>query len=358
MCFGVFVFTRKAAAGEQRLETEIARVWYQRGEQYIGSGDIESAIQSFRKATAGARDNRQYALALAGALAAGNHNTEAQQLLLRLRESDPENAEINIYLARLAARRDEVPDAVRYYQNALYGRWNGDGVDERRRSLRTELIRLLLAHQQDNLAVSELLILETELPASAPLRVETADLFRKAGDLPHALNNYVEALQLDDHNVEALAGAGETSFQLGDYTKAAQYLKRSSELAPDSQKEKRLLSLTEAVLDEDPLAPQLSSGERQSRLLEDFSLSLQRLDSCLTQTSTDQSAELQSLKAEAVALQPDLERQNHPPDSDMVKAGVDLIFRIETTTSTRCGQPSVPDEALVLIGHKHNGAKK
>ena len=130
------------------------------------------------------------------------------------------------------------------------------------------------------------------------------------------------------------------------------------ELAPDAQKEKQLLSLTEAVLDEDPLAPHLSNEERQNRLLEDFSLSLQRLESCLTQTPTDQSAELQSLKAEAVAMQPDLERRKHPPDSDMVKAGLDLISRIQTTTSARCGQPSVPDEALVLIGHKHNGAKK
>ncbi len=340
------------------MEAGIAGIWYERGEQYLGSGQIENAIQSFRKATAGARGSRQYALALAGALARGNHNTEAQQLLLRLREADPENAEINIYLARLAAKRDAIPDAVRYYQNALYGRWSGDGVDERRRDLRIELIRLLLAHQQHNLAVSELLILETELPSSAPSRVEIADLFRDAGDLHHALNNYVEAVQLDNHNVDALTGAGEISFQLGDYTKAAHYLKAALEVAPDSRKAKQLFALTEAVLDEDPLAPHLGGRERQDRLLEDFTLSLQRLESCLTQTPAEQAAEMESLKTEAAAMQPELTRRRHPPDSDMVKAGVDLIFRIQTAASAHCGEPSVPDQALLLIGLKHNGGKK
>ena len=65
---------------------------------------LRKQFSTFRNATVDARDNREYALALANALAAGRHNAEAQQLLLRLRESDPENAEINIYLARLTSQ--------------------------------------------------------------------------------------------------------------------------------------------------------------------------------------------------------------------------------------------------------------
>ena len=85
----------------------------------------------------------------------------------QLRESDPENAEINISLARLAANLGEHGGAVHYYQNALYGRWTGDQVDERRRQLRKELVRFLLQHQQLNLASSELLILEAGIPDTA-----------------------------------------------------------------------------------------------------------------------------------------------------------------------------------------------
>ena len=146
--FWVFVFTKSMAAREQRMETRIAWLWYEQGKEYTSSGQIEKAIQSFRNATANARDNREYALALANALAAGHHNAEAQQLLLRLRESDPENAEINTYLARLTSQDRDISESVNYYQNALYGRWNGTQVDERRRQLRIELIHLLLNHQK------------------------------------------------------------------------------------------------------------------------------------------------------------------------------------------------------------------
>ena len=220
VAIGVFVFTRKMAAKEQQLDARIAAIWYQEGERQLSSGQIEKAIESFRKATTDALGDRTYTLALANALAAGNHDAEAEQTLLRLRESDPEDAEINLQLARLAAKRGEVDDAVHYYQNALYGRWAGSQVDERILQLRLELIRFLLAHQQRNIALSELLILETDLPQSADAHVQAARLFLQAGDAQHALKNYAEAIELDKNNVDALTEAGEAAFRLGDYQQA------------------------------------------------------------------------------------------------------------------------------------------
>jgi tetratricopeptide (TPR) repeat protein len=355
---GVFFFTRTMAAREQRMELRIARIWYDQGKQYIASGKIEKAIQAFRRSTAGTRYNQKYALALADALIAGNHDIEAQQLLLRLREADPENAEINIYLARLTAKQGETSDAGRYYQNALYGRWSGSQIDVRRRQLRVELTRFLLGHQEGNLASPELLILETEIPDSAPSWIETAKLFTEAGDPQHALKDYSEAARLDSHNVEALTGAGETSFQLGDYAKAKQYLKDSLDLNPQSEKARQLLSLAEMVLAHDPLAPHLTAEERQRRLIPDFDRSLQRLDSCLNQNSkSGTTAGLQSLKAEALAMEPKLDQRKHLPDSDMVGAGVSLIFKMQKAASDSCGEPSVLDQALILIGLQHNGAR-
>ena len=355
---GVFLFTKRMAAREQRLEGQLAAIWYQQGQQLIRSGEAEKAIRSFRQAIAHARENRKYSLALADALAAGKHDAEAQQLLLRLRESDPENAEINIRLARIASRRGEVSDAVHYYQNALYGRWTGNEVDEQRRQLRIELIRFLLDHEQQNRAVSELLILETEPPDSASSRVETAKLFLQAGDLQHALKNYVAAIQLDGHDVEALTGAGETSFQLADYAKASHYLKMSLEVSPKSANTRHLLSLAEMVLAQDPLVPHLTSKERQSRLVLGFERSLERLQNCLSQTSNDQTtAELQSLKAEALAMGPTLNKRNNPPDSDLVRSGLGLMLKMQRATAASCGEPPVSDQALLLIGIKHNGAR-
>ena len=85
------------------------------------------------------------------------HTREASQALLQLRESTPENAEINLSLARLEAKGGETAEAVRYYHNALYGRWTGSQVDEDRRKVGVELVRLLLDHQDRSGALSELL---------------------------------------------------------------------------------------------------------------------------------------------------------------------------------------------------------
>jgi tetratricopeptide (TPR) repeat protein len=220
-------------------------------------------------------------------------------------------------------------------------------------------VRFLLEHGQQNLASSELLILESELPDSPPSWVEAAKLFIEAGDVQHALKDYSEAARLDGHNVEALRGAGETSFQLADYTNATHYLRALLELDPQSEKTRKLLSLAEMVTADDPLAPHLAAVERQRRLIPDFEHSLRRLDSCLTQNSNSGAgAELQSLKTEALAMEPKLNEWQHAPDYDMVGAAVSLIFRMERATSTSCGEPSDPDQALILIGREHNGARQ
>ena len=353
----VFLFTRDMAAREQQMEARIAGIWYKQGNLQISSGKTEEAIQSFRRATSGARDNREYALALADALAVGNHSAEAQQLFLRLRESEPENAEINTYLARLASQRGEIDDAVHYYQNALYGHWAGKQVDEQRRQLRIELIRLLLAHQQRDLANGELLILESDLPDSVALHIETAKLFQEAGDLPHALSNYVAAVRLDSHDVEALTGAGEISFQAGDYTNAEHYLNASLEANPTSEQTRQLLALTRMVLEEDPLAPRLTVEERQSRLLQDFDRSLERLESCLGQTANGQATEaMQSLQTQALAMEPAIRRDDHPPDLDTVRSALGLILKLQKVASDSCGKPSPSNQALLLIGLEHKDA--
>jgi predicted Zn-dependent protease len=358
MCaIGVFAFTRSMARKEQQLEARIAAIWYSEGEHELAAGEIEKAIESLRTATANARDNRTYALALANALAAGNHTAEAQQALLRLRESDPENAEINLYLARLAAKRSDIHEALHYYQNALYGRWTGTQVDDRRRQLRIELIRFLLDHQERNRALSELLLLESDLPRSALYRVEIAKFFVQAGDAPNALKNFVEAIRLDAHNVDALIGAADIEFQSGNYLTAQRFLKSALYSDPKSERAQELLSLTRMVLDDDPLASHIPKEEQRKRLLFDLLQSRQRLESCLSRTSdAKKNADLQELEAQALAAQNELRSNRRALDLDSVSSDVALIYEIEKTASANCGTPAGVDQALLLIGLKHGGA--
>jgi tetratricopeptide (TPR) repeat protein len=354
---GVFLFTKQMAARAQQLDAKVAGLWYERGVQSMQSGDTAKALEAFRKATSNIGDNEKYQLALADALIAGNHDAEADQLLLRLRESNPGNTGINTRLARLAAKQGLVQEAVHYYQSALYSNWAPAQSDERRK-LRIEFIRYLLAHQQRDLAVSELLVLQGRTPNTAAAHIETAKMFIEADDPAHALDEYSEAVQLDGKNVDALNEAGETAFQTGDYAKAEQYLRAALNVDPESTKSSRLLELTEAVQNEDPLAPQISPAERQKRLLAAFAETQSRLDNCLSRTAEEKaSAQLKSLKDEAVAMETKFKSPAYPPDSDAVRSGVGLIFKMQQTVSGYCGKPALDDEALLLIGRRHNGER-
>jgi tetratricopeptide (TPR) repeat protein len=171
------------------------------------------------------------------------------------------------------------------------------------------------------------------------------------------LQEYAAAIRLDGSNDEALTAAGQVAFQLGNYQQAEEYLRAALEAKPDSQDTRHLLTLTRLVLSSDPLLRHLTSWDRKNRLQAAIELSKTRLESCLSQTPDDKaSAELQSLKAEAIAMEAML-RAKSPPDTDAVRAGVDLVFRMQQAASGACGRPSEADRALLLIGRQHNGER-
>ena len=342
------------------MDARVAAAWFREGEGQVRAGDIGGAIDSFRKATSRDRDNRAYVLALANALAAAGHNEEARQALLRLRELSPENAEINLYLARLAAKRGDAAEAVRYYQNALFGLWTGSQVDQERRKVRVELIHFLLDYQERSRALSEVLILGAEIPESdAAAQTETGQLFLQAGDAQHALKHFMRSIALNRNNTTALAGAGYAAFQLGDYTQASRYLEVALAQGLSSESALQLLTVTRMILSNDPLAPQLTREERNGRVLVDFGQSLRRLQSCLNQQSgkkDNASSGLEPLKADALAMQSKLQPRNLRRDPELLRAGMELIYKIEEATNVSCGEPAGLDRALLLIGRKHGGA--
>ena len=83
--------------------------------------EIKSAIRALRRATAMNRDNRTYRLALAAALAAIDRTMRPGKGCLASAKLTPEDPEVNVQLARLEARHDDLTGALRYYQNAVFG---------------------------------------------------------------------------------------------------------------------------------------------------------------------------------------------------------------------------------------------
>jgi predicted Zn-dependent protease len=351
MCaVGLFLLTKAMAAREGAIETRVAATWYQDGLSKIRAGATDAAIESFRKSTAIDRENRTYVLALSDALAAGNHNPEAKQALLRLRELDPTNAEINLHLARLAVKTGNVQDAVLYYHSALDGMWTEPNVAAQRRNVRTELIHFLIERGDKNRALSELLVLDSDLPDSADQHVEAAKLFLRANDARHALNDFSEAIRLDGHNAEALAGAGEAEFRLGDYQKAQHYLEDATAQGETSAETDQFLSLARMVTSYDPLAPGLGAKERQRRLSASLEQATRRLDECRSKVS---SPNLESLKGDADSMQTQINSTTGFSDPEMISSGLGLVYRIEDAVDARCGSAAGADEALLLIVREH-----
>jgi tetratricopeptide (TPR) repeat protein len=190
------------------------------------------------------RENRLYRLALADALAVRRLDGEARRVLLVLRDTQPEDPETNLRLARLETRGADADAARRYYQNALSSLWRREQAEERRR-VRVELIEFLLTHEERARALSELLLLAANLPEDAAVQAHVGRMFLAAGNPRLALDHFVAAVHLDSSNGEALAGAGEAAFELGDCARALRYLTGA---APDNARAMELRDATQLVL--------------------------------------------------------------------------------------------------------------
>lgn len=358
LAIGLFLRTKALAKTERAMERREALIWYDRGNAQSKSGNPEGAINSYRQALAGDRDNRTFALALANALAEGKHPDEARQALLRLRESNAEDSDINLSIARLEASAGHVADAVHFYQNALYGRWKGTQVDERRRAVRFELVQFLLAHREQSRALSELLTLASDLPETASAKWQLAKLFLVVGDTQNALKYFDEGLRLEPHAPDILAEAGVTAFGVGDYLRARHYLETSVAQGDQSQSTRNLLSLTQSILSLDPMQGRLTMKERKTRLLRGLDHALKRAASCIENgPGDDQESQLKSLEGNATSLKRALQLNRDLRDIDDVRSDLELIYQLEDAANIVCGKAAGPDLALAFIWRSHGGGQ-
>jgi tetratricopeptide (TPR) repeat protein len=352
----LFFFTRSIAATNRAMNVEVAHTWYGRAQEQLKEGHTTLAIDFLRKAATNDHDNPQYTLALASALATANYTEEARQSLLRLRMSAPESGEINLSLARLAAKGGMMDEAVRYYHNALYGVWPTDQISTLRTSVRTELVGFLLSSGDTSRALSELLILSSDIPDNDQAHIQVGRSFLAAGDSQHALEQFKRALQLNSKSKEAYEGAGRASFALTDYATARRYLDAAIAGGDKTQATEDLLQTSRFVLSRDPLIPRLATSERVRRLEENLSFVSDQLDSCIGKKETDQSslAVLVPLRQETARS---IEEEFTPPklreDAERFRIGMNLVYRIETAVNELCKEPSDLDRALVLIARKH-----
>jgi tetratricopeptide (TPR) repeat protein len=339
------------AASNRAIALHDAAEWYGRGEEAMRGGRLDPAIADFRRAAVRNRTERRYVLALGRALAVQEKYDEARQVLTTLREAAPEDAEVNLELARLAARRQDVTEAVRFYHNALYAPWPPE-LSAKRRDVRFEFVSFLLKQGQAARATSELLALTTDLPDDAPSHLKVGRLFEQAGDHTHALQQFQGALKFNPTDDAALAGAARSAFQLGRYSLARSYLRRARPVNGDVAQLRELLDL---VLSNDPLAPRIGSAERRRRLIADLDYATRRLQTCSTTSpASDAQNAAQALQDEADAFESQLAAAK-VLDQDTVEVGVDLVDRVAEQLLKVCTPATSHDRAVALIGRQHSG---
>jgi tetratricopeptide (TPR) repeat protein len=356
----LFVITSFAVRSYQAREKGLAQDWSSRGEKQLTAGQGGAALVDFRNALFHSRDNTFYQLRLAQALAATGQFPQAQNYLLNLREREPGNGPVNLELARVAVREHNTSQAVRYFHDAVYCEWEENPVVQRR-AVRLELVQLLLDSDQKDAARAELIAVAANLPPGAELQAKVGTLLLKAGGYDDALRLFRQALAAEAHSAPALAGAGEGYFQIGRYAEAQRYLEQAVQQDSHLPRAAEMLDTARTVLSLDPFQHRLGEQARARRAQRGFAQAVTRLETCAAQRGIDLKAPggnpLQTLYAEAAEVQSRTHESALRHDAELLSNVMDLVFKIEKTTSQVCGEPRGPDQALLLIARQQEGAR-
>jgi Flp pilus assembly protein TadD len=385
-------------------QVALAARWLQRGDQALRDHKPQAAIDALSSALAYAPNDRSTAIKLAEALASAGRTQEATVYFNALLESQQGSGVINLQLARLAARQGNESQAIDDYQRAIYGNWEGDGY-VRRREVRLELIKYLIAHHRLDQARSELLVASGNAPADdISIQLEIARNMELAQDPSDAFHLYRTILHHHPSLREALDGAGRTAFQLGRYLEAKVYLARALELPAteaDSdesavaalQQSRDQLSEASRILAIYP-SSRLKPAERDARILTARKLAMARLTTCVnakaaapvatsaTPAPKVSSNPLQSL-ASRFARQPSkpagnaaaaspavdplqglVDRWQKLPSKvtlaeleknpELAETQIQLVYDTELVTQQVCGAPTGDDALLLKIAQAPN----
>ena len=329
--------------------------WYLRGENALNANQPEEAVEDFHTALVYARDNTTYQMRLAEALVKARRQAEAGVYLRSLWVSQPGNGNVNLQLARLSANAHNVPEAIRYYHNAIFGVWEGS-PETHRRQARIELCEFLLGEGERNAAESELIALQADLPPQASLHTQAGLMFAQVEDYRHALQEFQQGLKINPKQPGAAAGAGEAAYQLADYPQAHRYFQRALEINPKDQEVTQKLQISGLVLQLDPFQRRLSQDERGKRTIAAFQQALSHLKQCaqsrgVNLQSQQDSGPFASIYSTVINMQPKVTRQNLRRNPDLITNVMDLVMQMEETAQQSCGTPPPPDQALLMISH-------
>lgn len=343
--------THSYSAAYDRKREALSKEWFERGSQALTNHQADQAVEDFRTALLYAPQRWDYRLRLAEALTATGRTRQARDYYLSLWPSKPTNGPVNLALARLSAEAGEIPEAERYYNGAIFGDWPADAPDHRRDAL-FELIDFYLKRGDTGQAESQLMILSSNLPEDASLRLRVADLFARVGDDQRASREYRQANQLNPANPAGILGAGQAAYRMGNFHEAEVYLSQAHAVNPSDEKTMKLLDTTRAILELNPSEAGISAAERARRALAIYETVNERLDSCKKSPDPSANALAASLEGPWRIWKPNANQRHLEEHPDQINALVRSAASMESQIPASCGPPSDKDSAILLIGRQ------
>jgi CIC family chloride channel protein len=295
--------------------TARARQYFEQGRQWMQKERYDDAVAQYRNALSITHSAEQR-LALAEALEKAGRPDEAEIYFREVLRENPASGPAHLGLARVAAARRNIDEAVAEYHRAIAGAWPAD-APRRHIEARAELIGLLRKLGRGSQAQTELLALRQAWQ-------------KELGSRP------------DD--AEAYAGVGEADLALDDLPGAAAAFRRAVRLDSASETYRKRRQLVERILALDPGIDGLSGGERYRRSRKLMEAALGALDQCVAGKSEPASEEVRSVTDDARTLL----LQHGAPKSytDATEANVRLARQLWGERIKVCGPPVAGEEAL------------
>ncbi len=275
-----FVATGFASSAYHRERAGLAAMHFGRGQALENRGELEPALEEYRKALLFSPEKTEYRLSLATALLEANRLDEAQSHLEQLAQEDPTNGQINLLLGRLAVQQHKLKQAVDYYQRGVYEYWPESEFPERRQA-RWELASLLSQTGDRSGFIAELMQLYANLPLQdTAQKLKVGFLLLANGASSEASRIFQNLVKQTPQSSEAHRGMGEVYFSTGEYVSARHEYQRALRLSPNDQESTKALSLTNDVIDMDAALPYITGFEQVRRSRNLLSRVVKDLETC------------------------------------------------------------------------------
>ena len=351
----LFLFTAFVSRMYHKKVHTLADDYFSYGEERFQAGDVAAALTDYQNALVYSPNNTKFQFHLAEALAASGRYDQARPYLLALLSEAPGSGEVNLQLARIAAHNNAMSDALRYYQGAIYGEWGEDSI-AMRWDIRRELCDYLLAKKAVGQATPAVIDLAENTPDGDVGKLKiVGQLLLATGQWNRAQILYRSLLVTDRFDEEAVAGAGRSAFELGEFGEALDDFNRLSperrnqpDIAPYHDMARRVLAM-------DPFLGGLATPVKGQRAENALALAETRAQSCAKQNGvslaeTPPRTELQIAYATNETMIPDWRERDLERFPDRLDAAMRTSFAIENAAAKVCGEPTGDDRALWLLG--------